>query len=123
MRFFSIAIVASFLLSSCHFFGGKRVSGNGKIVTQERSVNGFQNIDVSGSATVRLRQDSMPSVKVETDENLIEYLDVHVDGNTLVIKPKKGYNLIRQKRLLFTPQQHNSKRSKPPVPVTLSAIT
>ena len=101
MRFFSIAIVATFLLSSCHFFGGKRVNGNGKIVTEERRVNGFQHIDVSGSATVRLRQDSMTSVKVETDENLLEYLDVHVDGSTLVIKSKKGYNLDPSKEIII----------------------
>jgi len=37
---------------------------------------------------------------VETDENLIEYLDVHVDGNTLVIKPKKGYNLDPSKEII-----------------------
>jgi hypothetical protein len=93
MRIFFIAFAFVTFLSSCQIFGGKRVSGNGKIVTQEKSVNGFSNIDVSGAVTVRLRQDSIPGVKVETDENLLEYLDIHVSGNTLVIETKKGYNL------------------------------
>ena len=101
MRFFLMAIAAFVMLSSCRMFGGKRVSGNGKIVTQERTVSGFNSIDVSGAATVRLRQDSIPSVRVETDENLMEYLDVHVDGNTLVIETKRGYNLDPSKEIII----------------------
>ena len=100
MRIFLMTIAVLVLLSSCRLFGGKRVVGNGQIVTKDRSVNGFHNIDVRGEVTVRLRQDSMPSVRVETDENLFEYLDVHVDGNTLVIEPKKGYNLDPSKEII-----------------------
>jgi len=101
MRFFLIALAAVVLFSSCRFFGGKRVSGNGKIVTQElNNLNSFHSIDVSGAATVRLKQDSIPSVRVETDENILENLDVHVDGNTLVIEPKKGFNLHPSKEII-----------------------
>lgn len=69
------------------------MAGNRNIVTQERAVGGFNSIDVSGAVSVHIRQDSIPSVRIETDENLMEYLDVQVDGNTLVIKTKQGYNL------------------------------
>src|SRR5829696_4315173 len=100
MRFFFTAFTAVILLSSCHLFGGKKVNGNGKIVTQERSVAGFNSIDVSGSVSVHLRQDSMPSVKVEADENLMEYMDIHVDGSTLVIKTKKGFRLDPSKEII-----------------------
>lgn len=101
MRFLLMVFAAQMLLSSCRMFGGKKVSGNGKIVTQERSVSGFNRIDVSGAATVRLRQDSIPSVRVETDENLLQFLEVQVDGNTLVIKTKKGYNLNPSKEIII----------------------
>ncbi|RYZ27404.1 MAG: DUF2807 domain-containing protein [Chitinophagaceae bacterium] len=100
MRYFLIALATVVLFSSCRLFGGKRVSGNGKIVTQEQNVNSFHSIEVSGAATVRLKQDSIPSVRIETDENLFEYLDVHVDGNTLVIEPKKGVNLHPSKEII-----------------------
>jgi hypothetical protein len=100
MRSFFIVIASLILLSSCQIFGGKRVAGNGKIVTQEKNLGTFNSIDVSGSVAVHIRQDSIPSVRVETDENLMEYLDVDVDGNTLVIKTKNGYNLDPSKEII-----------------------
>jgi hypothetical protein len=81
------------LFSSCNWFGGKRVSGNGKIIAQDRKVSAFNSIDASGSVKVHIRQDSVSSVRIETDENLMEYLEVFTDGHTLVIKPKQGFNL------------------------------
>lgn len=89
-----------FLLSSCNIFGGKRVSGNGKITTQQRQVSSFNSIEASGSIKVHVRQDSSSSVKIETDENLMEYVDVYTTGNKLVIKAKEGYNLDPSKDLI-----------------------
>ncbi|RYF84562.1 MAG: DUF2807 domain-containing protein [Chitinophagaceae bacterium] len=99
MRTIIIAILLIAIFSSCRMFGGKRVVGNGRITSKEINTGSFQNIEVSGEATVRLRQDSIPSAKVETDENLMEYLDVHVSGNTLYIEPKDGYNLDPSKEI------------------------
>lgn len=88
------------VLSSCNMFGGKRVSGNGKITTQSRNVSSFNSIDASGSVKVHVRQDSSSSVKIETDENLMEYVDVYVKGTTLVVKAKDGFNLDPSKDLI-----------------------
>jgi hypothetical protein len=87
-------------LSSCDMFGGKRVSGNGKIITQDRKVSSFSSIEASGSLKVHIRQDSSSSVRIETDENLMEYVEVHTEGNTLVIKEKDGFNLDPSKELI-----------------------
>lgn len=89
------------LLSSCSMFGGKRVSGNGKIISQARQVSSFNSIAASGSLKVHIRQDASATVKIETDENLMEYVDVHTDGNTLIIKTKDGYNLDPSKDLII----------------------
>ena len=74
-------------------FGGKKVRGNGKVVTQDRTVGEFTNIDVSGAIQVRITQASPAALKITTDENLMEYVEVKVDGKTLVIQSKSGYNL------------------------------
>ena len=93
MRVILIAASILSVLSSCDYFDGKRIPGNGKITTQQRNVGSFNSIDVSGAIDVHIRQDSSASVKVETDENLLEFLEVYTNGNALVIKTKSGYNL------------------------------
>lgn len=100
MRTLLLALATIILFSSCTIFGGKRVNGNGKIVTEEIKANDFSSIDVSGAVNVHIRQDSTPSVRLETDENLLEYLDVEVRGGTLVIKTKRGYNLRPSKEII-----------------------
>lgn len=93
MRQFLFVIAATFLLTSCRFLGGEKINGNGNIVTAQRNVGNFNSIEAGGSVEVRVKQDAATSVRVETDENLLEFLDVTVDGKTLVIQPRKGYNL------------------------------
>ncbi len=50
-------------------------------------------MDVSGNISVYVKQDSLSAIKVEADENLMEYIEISVDGNTLYIKPRRGTNL------------------------------
>lgn len=93
MRQQLLFVLALFVLSSCRFMGGEKIRGNGNIVSVQRNVGGFHSIDAGGAVELRIKQDAANAVKIETDENLQEYLDVFVDGNTLVIQTKKGYNL------------------------------
>ena len=72
---------------------GKRIRGNGTIKTEMRSVTGYSSIDVSGAIDVYVKQDSAQSIKIETDENLMEYVVVREDGEVLKIYPKDNSNL------------------------------
>ena len=98
-RFIILSFLFSTLFSSCIFIGGKRVRGNGKIATQSRTVNAFNSVDVSGGIDVYIKQDSVASVKIEADENLLEYVQVTVDGSTLEIREEKGFNLRSTNRI------------------------
>lgn len=100
MRVLLLAFVATILFTSCQLFGGKRVNGNGNIITEDINAGSFNSIDVSGAVAVHIRQDANPSVRIKTDENLLEYLDVEVKGNTLVIKTKNGFNLRPSKEVI-----------------------
>ncbi len=95
--FLALSIVA---LSSCRYFGGERISGDGRVVTQQKTAGNFNSVDVSGGIKVHVRQDATSSVKVEADQNLMEYIDVYNDGNTLVIKEKDGFNLNPSKDIV-----------------------
>ena len=92
-QIFIMAASALLLFSSCRQIFAKRIRGNGNITTQTRSAGGFNSIDVSGSIDVYVRQDSSSSVKVETDDNLQQYVETFRDGDVLRIKTEEGYNL------------------------------
>ena len=85
--------VTALMTSSCRYGFGKRVSGNGTIHTEEHTVTDFKNVHVSGGMDVFLVQGDVKPVKIETDDNLLQYIEVIQQGNDLVIRQKKGYNL------------------------------
>jgi hypothetical protein len=91
---------AAALLSSCHFMGGKHISGNGHVITQQEKVSSFTRVEVSGSVKVHVRQDATASVRIETDENLMSYLDIHMNGNTVIIRTRDGFNLDPSKDII-----------------------
>jgi hypothetical protein len=88
------------LVTSCRLLGGERISGNGKITTVQRTIGGFSNVRVSGNIQVHLRNDAATSVKMETDENLMEYLDIFTEGTDLIIRTRKGFNLDPSKDII-----------------------
>jgi hypothetical protein len=101
MRILSILLLSAILLSSCHFMGmGERISGDGHISAQQRNTGSFNSVEASGSVKVHILQNASNSVKIETDENLMPYIEVYTNGNTLVIRTKRGYNLDPSKDLI-----------------------
>jgi len=100
MRSIFIVAVSSLLLcSSCREIFAKRIRGNGNITTQTRSASQFDDIDVSGSIDVYVKQDSTPSIKVEADENLQQYIETVNDGHVLRIRTQEGYNLNSSRQI------------------------
>jgi hypothetical protein len=101
MRILSIFLLSGLIfLSSCHFFVGERVAGNGNIRSQQKNVGTFHSVDVSGQVTVHVVQSANTSVKLETDDNLLPYIEVFTNGNTLVIRTKRGYNLDPSREII-----------------------
>lgn len=90
---FFLTIIITATLTSCHFIGGKRIRGNGVMKMENRATGTFNSIDVSGNVKVYVKQDSVASVKIETDENLLEYIITDSKDGTLRIHQKEGANL------------------------------
>jgi len=72
---------------------GERIRGNGHITSRQENVGSFNSIDVGGAIDVQIKQDPSQSVKIETDENLMEFVEVFTEGNKLVIRTRHGFNL------------------------------
>jgi hypothetical protein len=85
--------VPALVLSSCGYFGGKKMRGDGNWTTKERSYSSFDKIEVRGGIDVYITQGDFKPIKIETDENLQEFVEISQVGNTLIIETKSGYDL------------------------------
>ena len=92
-RSLTLTLIALSLFSSCRLMNGRSIRGDGNVTKQTRNIRDFDAIDVSNAIDVYVRQDSTYSVRVEVDDNLQQYVEVYVDGNTLHIKPSDNNNL------------------------------
>lgn len=68
---------------------------------QTRNTESFNGIDAGGSVDIYIKQDSVFSVKVETDENLQEYIVTEVRGDVLHIKQEDNTSLRTTKLKIY----------------------
>ncbi len=92
-RFTILTLLLSTFFISCRFTTGKRINGNGNITTESRQVGSFSGVNVSSDIDVYIKQDSIASVKIETDENLLEFVHITIDDGILEIEEEDGFNL------------------------------
>ncbi|TAI48298.1 head GIN domain-containing protein [Flagellimonas allohymeniacidonis] len=72
---------------------GKRVKGNGNVVTLERSVGEYDAIALAGWFDVELVDGNEGEITLEGESNLLEYIKTEVKDGKLIIKTEKGVNL------------------------------
>ena len=80
----------------------KNIKGNGKLITENRSLSDYDKIGVAGSFDVILVKGKEGAVSITADENLIEYIETEVKNGHLKIKQKKGYQLGSTKTIVIT---------------------
>ena len=99
-KVFLVSFLVLLIFSSCRFMGWKGINGSGNIVTQSRTTERFNSVDVSGAINVYVKQDSaQQTIKVETDDNLQEYIDIHEDNGVLYISQRDNYSLDPSKKI------------------------
>jgi hypothetical protein len=69
---------------------GNTISGSGKEVTVARKVGAFSVLRLDSSVDVHARQGATPSVSVHADDNIEPLIETVVDGDTLVVRMRKG---------------------------------
>ena len=99
-KVFLVSFLVLLIFSSCRFMGWKGINGSGNIVTQSRTTEKFNSVDVSGAINVYVKQDSaQQTIKVETDDNLQKYIDIHEDNGVLYISQRDNYSLDPSKKI------------------------
>jgi hypothetical protein len=79
---FTFTLIA-LLLSAC---GVRTIRGSGNVVTEERDVSGFDSVTLSGYGQVIITQGDAEALAIETDDNLMQYIETKVSGRTLEIR-------------------------------------
>jgi len=93
-KLFLFSFFGILIFCSCNYVGGgKRVEGNGNVISQDRPTGKFHSIDVSGAINVYVKQDSQETVKVQADANLQELIEVREENGVLYISPRDNFNL------------------------------
>lgn len=74
-------------VAACDDDGGTdAVRGSGTIVTEDRDVVGFSEVDLRGSGDVTITVGTNESLTIETDDNLLPLISTEVRGSSLVIE-------------------------------------
>lgn len=77
------------------------IEGNGNLVTRDVPVSSFEALKASGVYELKLAQGDKETVKIEADENLQRYFNVHNEGSKLVIDMKdlKNVNMKNKNKM------------------------
>jgi len=100
-KFISLILVIVFTTSA---FGQirPRVSGSGKVVSEDRKAGYFNAVKVSSGIDVYLTQGQKESIKVEADDNLHEYIITEIKDNTLKVYSKANIRKAEAKKVYVT---------------------
>jgi hypothetical protein len=93
-KYLGLMLILTLSCCACRFVLGKRVNGNGVIKTEDHQVSSFKNVEVSGSINVYVSQGDLKPVRVEGDENLLQYIEVSQEGDKIIVRDRPGYNLV-----------------------------
>lgn len=94
MKKLLIVTATILLLVSC-----RHTTGSGNIITETRNTESFDAISVGGSFDVEVKMGDTRSVQVEADDNIMEYIQTRVSGNTLKISTENlhSYSNVHMK--------------------------
>ncbi len=96
---FSIILVLALVTSGCGItINIRTVRGSGVISEQSFSVQGFHAISMGGIGEVTVEMGDEESLRIEAEDNLLEYFDVEVRNGTLMIEQSPtGITLVPTK--------------------------
>src|SRR3954465_4021935 len=94
---FAVGAVA-LMLGACDVVG---IRGDGNVVIEQRPIGDF--IEIRGSGGLKIDwQTGAPSVRITTDKNLMQYVDTHLEGNTLRIRTRQRVSPTHHLRITVT---------------------
>jgi Putative auto-transporter adhesin, head GIN domain len=88
-----ILLLSTLSLISCNGVYHSAVVGNGDTIKKEISASEFSTVDASHAFDIKIVVGNKTSVSVETDENILEYVEVYVKNNNLYLGIENNVNI------------------------------
>jgi predicted small secreted protein len=92
-----LLIVAMFMMTACNV-----IRGSGDLITKEMQVSNFDSIELNGMGKVIITQGGGESLSIETDDNVMKYLKIVVENETLKLGFEEGFKSITPTLLVFS---------------------
>ena len=92
-------ITFALILIGIRFTNGETVQGSGKLKTEERTLSIFKEVFLTSSANIILMQGAEQKIKIEAEDNILQYIKTNVSNNKLSvssennISPTKAINI------------------------------
>lgn len=103
-----VFIVLAFALSACSIngrsitFNSERINGSGTIVTEDRSVSGFDNVDLQSIGNLTIIVGDKESLTIKADDNVLQYITSEVFNDTLEIGMEPNLSLDPSRDIEYT---------------------
>jgi len=92
-KLFFLLFCPVMILTSCRYVHNRHVSGNGTTSTETRAISGFTGVETHGSIDLVVTQGNF-NVKVEADQNLLQYIETTVENGHLVVGFRHGVSIM-----------------------------
>lgn len=79
--------------------GDRCIKGSGNLITEERQVGAFTQVHASRGINVFIESGNSGYLRVESEDNLIQYIVTEVSGSTLYVKLQDGIKISSSKAL------------------------
>jgi hypothetical protein len=92
MKKLALLVLFVVVAAGCHHGRFAEIRGSGKRELQKRNVAQFSSISAEGAFTIEVTCQKDPSLEVEGDDNVLEFVTADVSGNVLRLKNTKNYS-------------------------------
>jgi hypothetical protein len=98
-----IVVVSVMVLSilACQVGGLTGVRGSGNIVEEDRAVSGFTGVALAGIGELTIEVGERESLRIEAEDNLMQYFETEVRNGVLEIGVQDGVNLNPRRPVRF----------------------
>lgn len=100
-----IVILVSVLLAAssmvCSASGWQAISGSGRVIEEEREVSGFTGVRLATFGDLYIEVGEKEELRIEAEDNLLQYFESEVDNGTLEIKTRPSILLHPTKPVNF----------------------
>jgi hypothetical protein len=107
------------LASGCRWVG---VRGNGNIKTDDRTISAFTEIDAGGAFEIEWQSGS-PALRITTDENLLDYIESEVSGDTLRLRTREHIWPTHDVKVIVSSPTRTGARIRGAVKLTAKQLT